>query len=327
MKKFIILICAFIILLGSVSCAPENNKPILSSGSFSLSRGEFTYFFVRTVQSSLAAYSEEELSALGYDKSKSPSEQKYDNEKTWFDVFLSGALDYTRELLVLCEAAKEAEITLDASDGFESKLENFKSRIESTYSVDFEKYLEITYYGYTSAREFEQAFELELLASKFSAKIEAGILDSISDERVDAYIKENIELPNMTSTRNIMLIVTDSAARAEEILADLPDEDFASLAKKYSMSATYLYENCRTGELRPALDAWLGEDGRAIGDIGTVEDGGKFSIIYYFEDGEPISALDAKEALARGDYRKFIDALFDKFPVITNEEILASLDI
>ena len=299
----------------------------MSSESFSLSRGEFTYFFVRTVQSSLASYSEEELKTLGYDKSKSPSDQKYDDEKTWFDVFLSGTLEYTRELLALCEAAKKAEVTLDASDGFDLKLKNFKSRIESTYSVDFEKYLEITYYGYTSSREFERAFELELLANKFSSQIEARIIDSISDERIDAYIEENIEVPNMSKTRSIMLIVTDSAVRAEEIRADLPEENFASLAKKHSMSATYLYENCRPGDLRPALEAWLGEDGRAVGDIGTVEDGGKFSLIYYFDDGEPIAVLDAKEALARDDYKEFISALLEKFPVITNEEILASLDI
>ncbi len=326
MKKFIALICALALALPLAACATTDKAAIVSE-SFSLSRGEFTYFFVRTMQSSLASYDEDELAELGYDKSLSPSEQKYDVEQTWFDLFLDGATDYVRELLALCEAAKKAGVALDAGDGLEKKLSDFRARIESTYSVSFETYLDITYYGYTSETEFNRAFELELLANKMMSRVSEGIYAAIGDGRISDYIEKNIKEPDLSPTRSIFLTVVESEARADEILSLYNGSNFEELAEKHSISAAFTYENCRRGELFPALDSWLFADGTEIGDIAKIKDGDKFTVALYSAEGRSVSELDALDVLARADYRKFLEALFSEFPVITNGDVLATLDI
>ncbi len=327
MKKFIALICTVVLLISAVACAPSPDPAAIKTENFSLSRGELAYFFVRTMQSALSSYTEAELSELGYDRSISPSEQLFDGDKTWYDVFMDSTLAYTRELLALCEAAREAGVSLDESDRADLKLNTFRSRIEETYSASFSAYLDITYYGYTSEAEFARAFELELLANKYMQAVSADIYEKITSERIAKHIADNIDEPNDEKTKSVMIIVTDSKKDADEILAKYPATAFDVLARELSLSNEYLFESCRRGELRPKLDEWLFAADRSVGDIGIIEDGSRVSVIYYFEDSLTISELEAQNALAKSDYAAYLDGVFKKFPLITNEEVLATLDI
>lgn len=329
MKKITVLFLALLCALSCACSAPEEKKPALASDNFSVSDSEFVYFYVRSMQSALASYSDAELSKLGYDKSKLPGEQRYSEDQSWADVFTESAIKYIKELLVLCEAAREDGFSVLPSDGLDAKLQSFKARCEETYSVSFEDYLGITYFGYVSEEDYIRALELELLAQKYMDHISDKIYSSIDGYRIDEYIASNIPEPNGEPTKNIMVITLakGSAKEAEDILSEYPDTPFDELAKKYSRTKDHLYENCLRGDMPDSIDSWLYAPERRVGDTEIVDGGDALYIVKYFADGLTVSGTEAQKALAKKDYLDLIASLYERFPVITNKGVIDPLNI
>ena len=302
--------------------------PAVKTENYEIGLGELAYFYVKSMQSTVSAYSDAELGEMGFDKSKSPSEQIFSGDNTWHDLFMQNALDYVTELLLLCEAAREAGLSVGPEDNLDERLEKFKSDCEEKYSVTFEKYLETAFYGYTDETAYRNALELEILANKYLDSVNDGFFNGVSDTRVADYLKK-AENKDTTPTRNaeVILLTGDARLGADEIISSASDRDFSELAEEFSENDEYFYENCKKGDMEEKIDAWLYAADRKIGDIAKIESGNALFIVLYSGEGLPLCELLAREALAREDYLAHLTLLAKKFPVNTNEEIINSLDI
>ena len=312
-----------------ISCAsadPYTKATVFKTENFSVSRGELAYFTVHTMQSMLSSYTDAELIAMGYDKEKMPSEQSFDSTQTWLDHFKDNTSKYVEEVLMLCEAAKKENFTVDEAE-LEAKLASFKTDCEKKYGVDFKTYIDITYFGYADEEDYVSALRLEFLASSYMEALEKRLYDAIDQERIDRYIEENSPSASNEPTRNIEILVIPTNFNAEDILSEYPEKSFSEIAEANSNLKYYSYENCRQGELSEKIDAWLYDGERNIGDAETIDSNGKSLALCYVGDGLTILEFETMLALAKLDYNAYLNALFEEFPIIINKEALGSLVI
>ena len=118
------------------------------------------------------------LSTYGLDIEKSLKKQQYSKAgaQTWFEYFLSIAIDDTETMLYLLEGANKA--------GFELSAEEIASVKEEAAKLDPKKYGR----GIRSA-DIETAMLYEARAEKYAEVLEESV--SVSDEEIKAYIEEN----------------------------------------------------------------------------------------------------------------------------------------
>ena len=338
MKRFFAFLIGTVMLMSTLwSCSTpiDGNSVAFSSDNFEISRGEMAYFFVKTMRSTLAAYSKAELEEIGYTAGKPLREQNFKGGKSFYELFLASTEKYVKELLILCESAKQAGVGIDESDALERKLAEFKAECEKAYGVAFEKYIDTYFYGCVSEKDFCRAVELEMLANKFLKLKTEEIYAGITPERIDQYINDSKIEENGEKTKTLMTLFvsskkhTDAAARAEELLNGFSPsrEGFAALAKEHSDNEEFLFENCQKGDLASELDAWLFDSERKVGDVEILKVSGGALIAYYCEEGLSVSDLFASRALAESDYARWLDCQSELFPIITNKEVLNSLDI
>ena len=338
MKKiFVFLICIVILMMTLLSCSPQvgGNSVAVSSDNFELSRGEAAYFFVKTMRSTLSSYSKAELQKLGYSEDKPAKNQKLDETRSFYDLFLAGAEKYMRELLLLCETAKQDGVKIEESDRLSEKLAEFKAECEKVYGVAFERYIDTYFYGYVSEKDFCRAVELEMLANKYLKLKTEQIYEGITPERIEKYISESGAEVNSEKTKTVMTLFvaaknhSNPSAHAASLLEGFAPskEGFAALAKAHSDNSEFLFENCQKGDLAGELDGWLFDGERNVGDIEILSVSGGAMIVYYCENGLSVSDLAALRYLAAADYARWIDCQSELFPIITNKEVLYSLDI
>ncbi|MBQ8387697.1 MAG: hypothetical protein IJX46_02080 [Clostridia bacterium] len=330
-KSFVCLALAMLLALSAVGCGGEA-EVALSTENVKIGKGELAYFFAHTVDNATAGFTTAQLAELGLDLDKPLKEQNYDGKNTWFDVFMAGTVEYVKEVLLLCEAARAAGVSLTETDGAEKKLDAFRAECEKKYGVSFEAYLSASFYGYTDEESYRHAVELEMLAQKFIKIRREEIYSSISDGRVAEYIESNGLTVDDTPTRNLMMIYfeSDGESRAREFtdsFAPFDSGEFAELAVEHSDSREYLYENCCEGDMSPKINAWLYANARQVGDFGVVVDGDSAFVLYYASEGRTVSDWDAILALAEQDYKAWLGGLEKKFPLNVNEDIINSLDI
>jgi hypothetical protein len=304
----------------------------VSTANVRIGRGELAYFFAHTVDNATEGFTSAQLAELGLDLDRPLKGQSYDEKSTWFDVFMAGTLKYVKEVVLLCEAARSAGVSLTEADGAEKKLDAFKAECEKKYGVSFGAYLSASFYGYTDEESYRHAVELEMLAQKFIKIRREEIYSSVSDERVAEYIEANGLTEDDTPTRNLMMIYfeSDGETRAQNLVdsfSPFDGDEFAELAKKHSDSREYLYENCCEGDMSPKINAWLYANARQVGDFGVVTDGDSAFLLYYASEGRTVSDWDAILAIGERDYKVWLGGLEDKIPLNVNEDILNSLDI
>ena len=330
-KSFVCLALAMLLVFPAVGCGGEPDAAV-STANVRIGRGELAYFFAHTVGNATEGFTSAQLAELGLDLGRPLKTQSCDGKNTWFDVFMTGTLKYVKEVVLLCEAARSAGVSLTEADGAEKKLDAFKAECEKKYGVSFEAYLSASFYGYTDEKSYRNAVELEMLAQKFIKIRREEIYSSISDGRVAEYIERNGLTVDDTPTRNLMMIYfeSDGEARAKELaerFAPFDGAEFAELAREHSDSNEYLYENCCEGDMSPKINAWLYSSSRRVGDFGTVTDGDSAFVLYYASEGRTVSDWDAILAIGEQDYKAWLGGLEDKFPLNVNEDILNSLDI
>ena len=327
LKLSLCLLLAVILLPIGCTSGDSGNSAVISSNRISLSRGEFVYFFARTVDNTLS-------SDNAPNTFKPLKEQIYEGNTTWFDVMLSTSLEYVKQVVLLCEAARDAGVELTAEDGADAAIRSFREECERKYGVSFEAYLDVSFHGYTSESDYSGAVKLEMLARKYLSILREEIQSGISDEKISEYKMQNGIEDDGTLTKNLMLIYlgTNGAQRAEEIMSSLNTltlsaENFARIATQRSDSKEYLYENCAEGDMNALIDSWLYASDRKVGDVGTVKDGDAAFVLYYYGNGRTVADWEAVLAMVESDYRAALAALAEKFPITVNKDILRSLDI
>ena len=339
MKNFKILICLILALVTLSSCTPADpyeNQTVMSSESVSISRGEMAYFFIKGMRSTLSGYTSAELRDLGYDSAKPlKSQQVSGRSSTWYDLFAENASKYMRELVLLCSAAKKEGFELTAQDRLDEKLDDFKKDCEKAYSVSFERYLEIYFYGYVTEESYKGAIELELLANKYLDAVRDRIESSLTEERIKEQADASQTEGGEQKTRNLMTVYISEKEHesplehANALLSglDVSEESFAELIKDHSDAENNLFENCKPGEMASEIDEWLFDAQRNVGDAEALAVTGGALILYYYSDGVSVAELEAILSLTASDYAIWFASVAEEFDIITNKEVLNSLDI
>lgn len=156
--------------------------------------------------------------------------------------FFDSALASAKEILVLCEAAKDANITLDDDDL--KAIEDTIASIGGEYTANFGNGVK--------EKDVRRALELQALAGKYYTTFSEDTYDAVTDDEIAKYIEENKE--NFYTVHALKYAVTLNADDYKD------DEEGFEAAK--ALADTYLakLEAATTAdEFRTALVEYIVE--------------------------------------------------------------------
>lgn len=166
----------------------------LSSENYEISNAEMSYFFHTTYSNALSnsqnAYM---FVALGLNTSK-PLKSQYvsSSTQTWFDYFMTQSVSSAKQLLVLCEAAKAAGVTLDDDDlkAIDTEITALKTAAKNS-GVSETYYVRNVYGAGVKLSDVKEAVTLQKLASKYYNQIQDELAERFTKEDYDKYFEEN----------------------------------------------------------------------------------------------------------------------------------------
>lgn len=167
------------------------NKVSVYSDNYEINNAMLAYLFADNFYMQ-KSYFDYYKSYFGLDTSSSLKSQQYSDDMTWYDYFLTSAIQNAASMLVSGEAAREDGIFLDDEDRLliEKEISLLKEDAEDL-SMDYQDYLN-DYYGLgVKEDDIRDALELYYLSTKYYYYQ----LDSIdiSDDAVKAYYEANSE--------------------------------------------------------------------------------------------------------------------------------------
>lgn len=173
--SIIAFILAAVIVLGVVSAYGIYNSGIIQrntlaaqSEHYEVTSAMMTYFFNSTYQTYVNGEASTYLQYMGFDTSKSLSEQKYSEDQTWFDQIMLAAKQQVQETLILAEGAYELGLKLGDKEKAEIKelLDNFDEYAER-YKVTTKYYISNVYGASVTIKDIEKCLELSYLAELY----------------------------------------------------------------------------------------------------------------------------------------------------------------
>lgn len=149
---------------------PEGSA--VSSENFTVSTAEMAYLY-HVVYTQYAQY----LSAYGVDSSLSLRDQLYSEDTSWFDYFMAEAKTYASETLALCEAARNAGISLDesAQEEVNALLVSMDNYASSAGYDDTALYIESAYGPGVTLQALREYLEKNYLATTYLMGIQNGL--------------------------------------------------------------------------------------------------------------------------------------------------------
>ena len=190
--------------------------------------------------------------------------------KTWLEYFADTAATRVENLLVYCQAAKAANVTLTDEDYL---------TIDS--QISYMELMAVYYYGYTSvdtylgatygegvkAKDIRKAMELQTLASKYATQVQEAFLDAANKDKdsVEKFFGENkndyISADYLSYTFQVKLssIRTDSENKdktEDELKAIYAEKKAEALTKAEEMVALTTLEEFRAY----VKELWLAEN-------------------------------------------------------------------
>jgi hypothetical protein len=245
--------------------------------------------------------------STGYDTSKSPSEQIYDEEtgETYAEHFMSSALDTLQWAVVLSSEAEKAGYILseDGQAELEATLASIDTyRAEGGYSRS--AYLKMLYGSFVDEKIFTEQLKMNLLASEYETYYQDQM--EYTSEELEAYYSEHgadldtyayrycfisgEAVPETDDEGNEIEPTEEQTAAAMAAAKEKADamvarveagEDFNTVAAEYvaeSLASNYtddpeynLYPHTLGSNLSSTYGSWLKEEGRKAGDVGIVE--------------------------------------------------------
>ena len=244
----------------------------ISSENYTMSGSVLTYMLRSKYEDFLNNYSSY-LSYFSLDTSKSLKAQEYGegNEKsilgefegTWYDYFMSSVKEEAKQLLVLCELAKEKGIELDESDKKEinSALDSLKLTA-SSYGYSLDAYIGMVYGEGIKTKDLREAFEISTLASKSAEALDAELNEKITDDRISKKYEDNKRTFNVVDFA-VYPITVDYTEVAKDVIegydgkATLTDEQKATVLTEYTKRIADAKAKAETFEAYTTVDAFV----------------------------------------------------------------------
>ena len=353
MRRMLSLLVSVLVLLASlVSCADLTGisgdelrqYTALETENYEVSGSMYAYFFLEAGAAYVSNITEEELQAKGFDENKSLKEQKYDKNQSWYDYINEYVLEEVTSLLLMCEAATEAGITLTNADYeyINNQLTDQRIRVVVNYQIDYDTYLGDRYSGYVNEEDITKILILETLAAKYSAHMETLVEERMTEERIAAHL-ETMTFENgkdETITRNLGHMLASSmyydedqsyenmkTAKDRFEAAGKTEEAWNTLWKEFSDDANAIYVNVRQGEMIADIDSWLYAEGRAVGDLGIIRTDSGCHLLCYLSEGDPGYIADVKGELSEIIHHEIQDEIRARFKVKIKKNVTEAIDV
>ena len=354
MRTVAMCLCAALLIGSLFSCSGPNLSGLsgdelrgyyaMKTENFEITGSMYAYFFLEIGSAYVANITQEELDERGFDENKMLKEQKYDKSRTWYDYIGEYVNQELENLLIMCEAATAAGITLTNEDYayINDQMTGLRTNVVLQYRTDYDTYLSGRYFDYVKEEDVIKVLLMETLASKYDAHLATLIDERMTQERVDAHIA-TMSFANgkdETVTRNLGHIMTsymyfdeDQAyenmrtvmKRFEE--AGRSDAALSALWKEFSEDANMVYRNLRKGDMIEAIDAWLYAEGRAVGDIGIISSDDGCHFVYYMSEGDPGYVADAKAELNEIIAHEIMDELRAKTKIKMKKNVMNAIEV
>ena len=313
------LLGVLMLVSSAVSCSGPNLSGLsgdelrtytaMKTEHFEVTGGMYAYYFFDLGSLYVSGITEEELAERGFDENKTLKKQKYDKNQTWFDYINEFVISEVENVLVWCEAATAAGITLTNDDYayVNDTLTGMRVDAAIKHSLDFEAYLDEAYFGYVDEEDVQKVLLMEALAAKYGAHLTELINERMTDERVNAHLEKTEGERDMTPTRNLGHIFSSYTNYDEDqayencktAMTRLQEKGKTEAALKavweeFSEDSHMIYENVKQGEMTTKIDTWLYAEGRALGDMGIVSTDDGCHMLFYISDGDPMYIAEAK---------------------------------
>ena len=311
---------------------------------FEITGSMYAYFFLEIGSAYVSDITAEELEERGFDENKTLREQKYDKSRTWYEYIGEYVNTEVENLLLLCEAATEAGITLTNEDYsyVNDQLTNIRMQIVVQFQTDYNTHLGERYFGYVNEEDMKKIFLMETLAAKYDSYMENEIKEKMTQERIDEHLAtmtfENGR--DETITRNLGHIMStydlyDEDQAYENMMTVLKryeesgknEKVFESLWKEFSDDANMIYENLGRGDMVEKIDNWLFAEGRAVGDVGILTTDTGCHLVTYLSEGDPVYIAQTKAALHEVIAHEIMDRHRAKFKITVKKNVLNAIDV
>lgn len=186
-------ICLFVTIGNSVVNGGGAIRRTVSieTENYKINNGIVTYFFGNIYQNYLSTYSDY-LSAIGLDPNKSLKNQQFSSDgQTWFDYIMKSALTQIKQTVLMCEAAKEAGMSLsdDEIKTVNNYIKAMKQQANAAGYTGLDAYLSTAIGAGVNEDVFRQCLEMELLSDKYYNEYSDSL--NFTDEQYEEYYKEH----------------------------------------------------------------------------------------------------------------------------------------
>ena len=288
-------------------------------------------------------------------------QQMYDEEHTWQQQFVDGAL---RMFQYHASMAQEAEangyeMTQTGKDLLASVPEELESTAKGYGFASADEYLKASYGPSVTMDEYLEFLRIYLLGSEYLDSLldtEAPTDEQLSqyfDDNAESYASKGIEKIDkpMVNVRHILIepeaaedgTISDEAwAAAEKTANDILDQwlagektedSFATLANEASSDPGSntnggLYEDVYPGQMVETFNDWCFADGRQVGDYGIVKTDYGYHVMFFSGVGSEIYW----QKTAREDYlsecsAEIQDEILERYPWEAYPEQSALVDL
>ena len=250
------------------------------------------------------------------------------------DQALNTVLKETEKILVLCEAARAANVTLDDSD-----LKIIEDNIELIKKTASDKNMSISqFFGDCGVTEEDIRYgdKLISLSQKYrSIKYTEFYGKLPSAEKLLEYYKGKLGAGvtiGESYSRNIGILILESESVAESALEDLrktpmKKKDFEDFVDTYINTGAAeqggYYENTKRNQYISEINDWLFSTTLMPGDCAIIKVDVGFALCFYGGLGEVTWKLDASSMYASEELDKWFATL--QYTVSTDKEVLDSI--
>lgn len=327
------------------------DQKVASCGSWEMTNSDLAYYYWEQYYSFASQYGQ--YLAYLMDTSLGLDEQLYDDDTTWQQQFLDGAVKRFGMVAAVCQEAEANGYTLDedAQSQLDSIRDNLTATAEAYGFEDADAIVRDAFGPKASVDGYIEFIRRSLLASNYLNDLVEGLsytdedLSAYYDEHADEYAAQGLQKIDkpMVNIRHILITPSEQdengeyteaawAAAEEEAnriyaeweASDKTEDTFAQMAMQYSQdpgsqSNGGLYEDVYPGMMVEEFNDWCFADGRSEADYGMVKTSYGYHIMFYSGTSDEIYWTSAvREDYLNDQASSLLDEICSRYPVTSD---------
>lgn len=154
------------------------------------------------------------------------------------------------------------------------------------------------------------------------------------------YVLEKPQYRDGTYSKDVAYMSFATKAAAEGAINAIREgakptlASFEAVAKEHGAVSNGVLENYRKGELSyNGFEEWLYDDTTLVGSYthmplpNATSNATEYAVFFYVENGDEAWYIDVKNDIFVDDYQAYYEALTEKYPITTNEKVIAKVEI